>query len=257
MTFTAVAAVPASAAAGVAAWRLSEVQLAGPGGDPAARFVELHTGAGGCAFPTTQVAVYDGAGDVLDAAAPFVETTCFDAETYLVLPAPPSMPAAARQVCLRSSGTIYDCVRWGGVTAPVHDLFGPDDDSAAVAPPAGYALARIADTEVIAADWIVAAPTPGAPNDGEPWTPPDGGVPDAAPPADAARDPDAAPAAPDAPPPDARNDRFLDLDPQGGAGCGCQGPGGGAGGLALVIAALATRTRARRDRRRAARAPGS
>jgi MYXO-CTERM domain-containing protein len=225
---------------GVIAWRLFEVQTAPTAG----RFVEIHNAEAGCWFPTTQVAVYDGAGTVLDAVAPFTSTTCFPADTFLVLGVPPQMPAAARQVCLRSSGTIYDCVRWSALTVPVHDLFGPDDDSVAVPPPAGYALARIADSDVVADDWIVAEPTPGGPNDGTPYVPPDAGPgPDAGPPADAGIVPDAGPrpdagVPPDAPfRPDAGDDRYLDLDAQGGAGCGCQSGGEpGAGSLLLLLA---------------------
>jgi hypothetical protein len=215
---------------GVVAWRLFEVQPA-PAPD---RFVELHTINGGCLYPTTQIAVYDGAGTVLDAVAPVTVTTCYPADTYLLVGVPPAFPAEARQACLRSSGTIYDCVRWDGVTVPVHDLFGPDDDSAAAPPPSGYALARIGDTEVVADDWIVAEPTPGAPNDNPPVDPPDAGPhPDAAPPADAAPRPDASTDARASS--DARDDTFLDLDAQGGAGCGCQG---GADASALVALAL-------------------
>ena len=253
--------LPGVAHAGVAEWRLSEVMLAGEGGEPV-RFVELETVAGGCWFPTTQVAVYDGAGGVLDAVAPFVESTCFPAGTFLVLAtpdaesafgitaagAPPALPAAARQVCLRSSGTRYDCVRWDGVTVAVKDLFGPADDSAAVAPPPGLALARTAETHVVAADWTVADPTPGAVNDGDPWDPPDAGpTPDAGATPDAGRMPDGGPIPdaggvsdgpiPDAGP-DARDDRFLDLDAGGGAGCGCRTSASGRTDLLFGLALL-------------------
>ena len=254
---------PSAAQAGVAEWRLSEALLAGEGGDGQVRFVELETVDGGCWFPTTQVAVYDGAGTALDVVAPFAVTTCFGAGTFLLLATPqaettfgvsgaggpPAMPAAARQICLRSSATVYDCVRWDGITTAVHDLFGPTDDTTAVAPPPGLALARIAESHVVAEDWIVAEPTPGAVNDGTPWDPPDAGpVPDAGP--DAGPDaavPDAGPV-PDAAEgpgaPDARDDRFLDLDAGGGAGCGCAAQRRG-GDLALILVAFALAMRRR------------
>jgi hypothetical protein len=256
-------ATPRLAGAGVAEWRLSETMLAGAGGDGQVRFVEVHTIDGGCWFPTTQIAVYDGAGTVLDAVAPFVETTCFGADTYLVLATaqaeatfgvtaaglPPAAPAAARQMCLRSSATLYDCVRWDGVTVPVHDLFGPADDSTAVAPPAGLALARIAESHVVAEDWIVAEPTPAAVNDGTPWDPPDAGpTPDAGADAavpDAGAAPDGGAGAPDAADPDARDDRFLDLDAGGGAGCGCASSSPRGGDLVLVVLVLAVLRRFR------------
>lgn len=231
-----------TAHAGPAAWELSEVERAGPGNDAAIRFVEVFADDAGCWFPTTQVAVYDGAGAVLDVVAPFASTTCFPAGTYVLLATTgaeaahgvaatsnqvPTFPAAARQVCFRSTATIYDCVRWGGQTVVVHDLFGPDDDSSAPAPPGGAALARIASSHVVSDDWIVAEPTPGGPNDGTPIEVPDAGpTPDAGPPPDAELVPDAGPPADAAivePAPDAQPAAFLDLDPAGGAGCGCQG----------------------------------
>jgi len=229
--------------AGPAEWELSEVQRAGPGGDAVIRFVEVHAASAGCWFPTTQVVVYDGGGTVLDAVAPFASTTCFGDDTYLVLATTgaealygvtatsnqvPVISTSARQICFRSTATIYDCVRWGGQSVVIHDLFGPDDDSNTSSPPDGGAIARIASSHVVSDDWIAAEPTPGGPNDGTPIEVPDAGpTPDAAgPPSDAEIAPDAGPA-PDAnpvePAPDARNDLFLDLDPGGGAGCGCQG----------------------------------
>lgn len=272
----AVICAPAAARAGGASWRLSEVLPRGDGGDPAIRFVELYATADGCWFPTTQVAVYDGAGAVLDTAAPFAETTCFDADAYLLLATAeagaafgvtpdravvPAMPASARQVCLRSTTTIYDCVRWGAVSAPVHDLFGPDDDTAAAAPPPGVSAARVVETHVVAVDWELQAPTPRALNDGEPHVPPDGGVPDAGAPDDGGVV-DAGPAPdgwPDAARPDAGDDRYLDLDAGGGAGCGCRAGGGAAGaaaGWALLAAAAVTACRRRRACRRTAAPPG-
>ncbi len=254
---------PAVARAGAASWRLSEVLQRGDSGEPEIRFVELYATDAGCWFPTTQVAVYDGAGALIDTVAPYASTTCFDADTYLLLATAaagvaygvtpdrqvvPAMPATARQVCLRSSTTIYDCVRWDGVAAPIHDLFGPGDDTAAIAPPGGQALARVVETHVVEIDWIVAAPTPRALNDGTPWVPPDGGVADAGV-TDAAIGPDAAPAPdgwPDASAPDAVNDRYLDLD-AGGAGCGCRSGDPDASWLliAAAIAALLTASRRR------------
>ena len=251
---------------GVAAFRLSEVVTASPTADPAARYVELEAIGDGCLFPSTVVRAYDAAGGFVADAMPFTSTTCFADGTLLLFATPaaqaaymttadaaivPVLPAAAGQLCLVSSTTRYDCVRWGPITTPVHDLFAPDDDTAAGAPPGGYALARVADVNVVAADWRIETPTPRAPNDGAPWDPGDAGIdaapPDAAP-GDGGAGDDAAPAidAPfsvDAARIDA-NDRFLDLDPGGGATCGCGAAGGpGAGALAvLVTLALIART---------------
>ncbi len=265
--------VTTPASAGPAEWLLTEVERKGPGGDTEIRFVELHTAAGGCWFPTTQVAVYDAGGTVVDAVAPFASTTCFPADTFVLLATTgaeaeygvtattnqvPTIPNTVRQVCLRSTGTVYDCVRWGGQTVVIHDLFGTDDDSSAASPPPGYALARIGDSNVVSDDWVVAEPTPAATNDGEPWTgSPDAGVapPDAGPPPDAAIPPDAN-AMPDAGP-DARSDQFLDLDPGGGAGCGCasgDAPASWGGVVLLLFTAFRTSSAARRSRDRGPRA---
>jgi hypothetical protein len=237
-----VAAAPARAA--VSDWRLSEVLPASAGDDPAIRYIELYTAAGACWFATTRLAAYDGAGASLGVVAPFVQTTCFGPDTYLLIATPvaqaafsvtaesgtvPPLPRTAGQLCLVSSATPYDCVRWGAVTAPVHDLFGPDDDTAIVGPAPGIAMVRVDQVHVVTTDWAFASPTPRGPNDGTPWIPPDAG-----PPADAAVDAngdagaldaagvvDARPPADAAPRPDAANHRYLDLDPGGGA-CACR-----------------------------------
>ncbi len=257
------------AAAGVSAFRLSELVTASPTADPAARYIELEALGDGCWFPSTVVRVYDPAGGTLGDAMPFASTTCFTAGTYLLFATPaaqavfmtaadtaivPVLPAAAGQLCLVSSTTRYDCVRWGTITTPVHDLFGPADDTTTLAAPGGLALARVADVNVVAADWRVESPTPRRPNDGTPWDPGDAGV-DASPATDAGGDdagrdgpaPIDAPFAVDAARVDA-NDRFLDLDPGGGASCGC---GAGASTSAavtalLVVLALTGKPRARR-----------
>ncbi len=253
--------VASPAAAGPSAFRLSEVATASATGDPAARYVELFAEDAGCVFPSTEVVAYRADGVVLGRAAPFAATTCFASGTYLLLATPaaqaafmtgadaalvPALPGAAGQLCLVSSTTRYDCVRWGAITVAVHDLFGAGDDSSALAPPGGLALARVADTDVVAADWRVETPTPRRPNDGTPWEPADAGV-DAPPPIDAAVD--ARPPRPDAggldaAPVAARSQAFLDLDPGGGAVCGCgAAPGAGTGLVGLLAALLLVRRR--------------
>lgn len=264
-----VAALGRPAHAGVASWRLSEVLPAGDGGDPAVRFVELYTATGACWFATTRLAVYDGVGQGLGVVAPFVSTTCFPAASYVLLATAeaqaafgatadhgvvPALPRAAGQLCLVSSSTPYDCVRWGAITVPIHDLFGPDDATAVVAPPGGTSLVRVDETHVVATDWAFAAPTPRGPNDGTPWIPPDAGPPDAPPPdagdpGDAGIDArpgdrvDARPPADARGFPDAANNRYLELDPGGGA-CACRAatPSSGAP-LVLALWALSRRRR--------------
>jgi hypothetical protein len=242
---------------------LSEVATASAVGDPAARYIELEATAEACVFPSTRVISYDGAGRVLGDTAPFPSATCVAAGTYLLLATPaaqvafattadgnlvPPMDLDAGQVCLVSTTTRYDCVRWGPVGSPLRDLFGPDDASSAVPPPAGLALARIGELHLIAIDWRVESPTPRRPNDGSPWDPADAGV-------DAPR-PDAAvdaltvdarrvDAAIDAVPADG-NQQFLGLDPGGGAACGC-GTGARPDGV-IVVGAVALWLRRRRAR---------
>jgi uncharacterized protein (TIGR03382 family) len=269
--------------AGVSAFRLSEVVTASPTGDPAARYIELEAIGDGCLFPSTVVRTYDAAGGFVADTMPFANTTCFTDGAFLVFATPaaqttymttadaalvPAIPLAAGQLCLVSSTTRYDCVRWGAITMPVHDLFAPNDDTSAGAPPGGFALARIADVNVVSADWRIETPTPRAPNNGMPWDPGDAGI-DAAPPDasdDGGLDPDAtppidAPFTVDAAHVDA-NDRFLDLDPRGGAVCGCGASGGpGTAALALALVALLSvprgAGRSRRAAPRRARGPSS
>jgi hypothetical protein len=263
-----------TAAAGPSALRLSELATASATGDPAARYIELESVAEACVFPSTEVVVFDAAGNPLGRSSPFTMARCFPAGHFLVLATPqaqaafnitgadsalvPALPRTAGQLCLVSSTTRYDCVRWGNVTVPVHDLFGTNDDTSALSPPGGLALARVADDEVIATDWRVQTPTPRGPNDGTPWDPLDAGV-DAPPMIDAAVD--ARPPRPDggsrvdAAVVDGPPQTFLDLDPAGGAACGCRtgvSPGG-----ALPLAALALLFRRRRRRRRRRRPRGS
>ena len=190
--------------------------------------------------------------------SPVAATTCYDPGTILLFATAgaqqlfgvsademmlPPLPTDAGQVCFTSSTTRYDCVRWGAITEPVTDFFGAGDTTAAAAPPMNQALLRIATTPVVADDWIVSGPTPGAPNDDPPWMLPDAGpTPDAGIDAGAT---DAGPA-PDARPPiDARvrpdaRDYYLDLEARGGAGCSCRsGNPADAGGLVLVLLAAA------------------
>ncbi len=255
----------APAAAGPSGFRLSELATASSTGDPAARYVELEATSEGCVFPSTEVVAYGADGTALGRASPFAATTCFAAGTFLLLATPaaqaafmtgadsalvPALPGASGQLCLVSSTTRYDCVRWGTISVPVHDLFAPGDDTSALRPPGGLALARVADDGVVATDWRVETPTPRGPNDGTPWEPLDAGL-DAPPAVDAAVDarpprPDGGSGA-DAAPPDAASQSFLDLDPGGGAACGCGTGVSVAGGLPLLLAALGL---ARRRRRR-------
>src|SRR5262249_28263526 len=148
-------------------------------------------------------------------------------DARLDLPVPPF----AGQICLASSQTRYDCVRWGPVGDAVPYLRSIDDSSSAASIPDGIALARVQDTGAVADDFVLQAPTPGTPNSGTVYTGPDAGPP-----------PDARPPPPDAPLPDARtnftppgapvlvrpdanlNPKFLSADPGGG---GCQVGGGG------------------------------
>lgn len=261
-------AAPTLARAGVAGFRLSEVVTASAVGDPAARYLELEATADACVFPSTRVVSYDAAGVMIGDAAPFASAVCVTAGRFLVLATPaaqvafqialpagglvPPLPGLAGQVCLVSTVTRYDCVRWGPVTVPVHDLFGTTDDTTAAAPPGAIALARVAATEVIAVDWRTETPSPGRTNDGAPWDPSDAGVDagfvDAG--FDAGLDAPRFDAGPDADDPDA-SQRYLDLDPVGGAGCGCQGGAGTSGlpplGLALAGLAIARRRRSPRS----------
>ncbi|MBP8807200.1 MAG: hypothetical protein KBG48_24320 [Kofleriaceae bacterium] len=255
---------PGRAAAEPGGFRLSEVATASSAGASAARYVELEATALACVGPSTRIVSYDAGGRVLGDAAPFPSARCIPAGTYFLLATPaaqvafattadaalvPPLDLDAGQLCLESTATRYDCVRWGAIGASVADLFGPDDASAAVPAPAGLALARIGELHVVAIDWRVESPTPRGPNDGTPWDPADAGVdaprPDAA--VDAAlvdaRRPDAAQ---DAVTPDASQE-FVGLDPGGGAACGCgTGVGVDGAGLAAAVAAWLARRRYRR-----------
>jgi hypothetical protein len=234
--------------------------------------VELVNQAGGCFFPTTRLEVYTAAGTVVDLLPLAASTTCYGAPTYFWLansaaeqtfglPADTAFPSAlpdSGQICIASSGTRYDCVRWGAVDPgdAVVDLFGATDTTATGGLSDAAALARLQTSHIVVDDWGYQAPTPRAPNDGTPWFPPDAGPsPDAAVPADAGPIFDAGPR-PDAhPPPDARvdagNRRYLDLDARGGASCGCQGAGASSASLAFLVLALPTvfRRRAAAERR--------
>jgi hypothetical protein len=264
----AAALLPASWAwAGVQDWQVSEV-VSAVAGDPRIRYIELENPIGGCMFPSTRIEIYDAGGGPLGAVAPAATTTCFGPNTFYLLATSdavaffgttadhqivPVIPRDAGQVCFASSTTRYDCVRWGAITQPVYDFYGGADATTAITPPDGQSLSRIDTTHVVAADWSILSPTPRGPNDGTPWTPPDAGItPDAAvvdaavsdAGLDAGITPDAAGPADAAPADareraDARNTRFLDLDPVGGAACGCRV--GGRNRLAphLPMAALA------------------
>lgn len=238
-------------------WEVNEV-VASAGGDTSVRFVELANPVGGCLFPSSRVVVYDGAGGVLGSVTMVTQTTCFGPDTYYLLATSaaaaeygveadktmaPILPAAAAQVCFVSSESRYDCVRWGSLGTPLPDFFGPGDTTVAPAPPDAQALARTDRTHVVMTDWEILSPTPRGPNDGTPWFPPDAGpMPDAGPPPDAGPDagprPDAAILADARPVADASPQRFLDIDPGGGATCNCRGGADRGGDLFAVIAAL-------------------
>lgn len=252
---------PRPALANVTDWQLSEIVIA-YNGEAAARFIELeHLGAG-CLYPSSRIEVYGGDGSYVGAAALVSQTTCHGAATYLLLATPqaaaalmvtadlgvvPALPNPG-QACFSSSGTRYDCVRWGAVTNPITDFFGPDDLSLAPAPSGPLSLARRASDHRIATDWQLAAPSPRGPNDGTPWSPPDAGVMDVADaggpvdagaPGDARTTADAAPPAPDAGSRPDAGGRFLDLKTGGGGCTAAPGPRSGDGGLAAAIAGLA------------------
>ncbi len=248
-----------SARAGVQDWELSEVYR---GTDPQLRYVELANQVGGCLFPSSTIDLFDGQGQLIDTMTLTISTACHGAPTYIVLASAEAASSfgfprdgvlsselpSSGQLCFRSSATYYDCVRWGAISNPIVDLFGPGDSSAATSPAPGRALARTQSTHVVVDDWTEADPTPRQPNDNSTWEPPDAApIPDAAPtfdaapPADAGRRTDAAPAQAAA---DAGNSRYLDLDTVGGGSCACQSTG--AGGLSaafLLILALAIRRR--------------
>ena len=253
-------------------WQVNEI-VTSAGGDPAVRYIELFNPVGGCFFPSTRIEVYGPDGVLLGAVAPVAATTCYGSGTYYLLATSaavaafdttadfqmvPAVAQSAAQVCFSSSMSRYDCVRWGALSQPVVDLFGAQDTSVAAAPADGVALVRVDTTHIVALDWALQSPTPRGPNDGSPWTPPDAGpTPDARPLPDATAPADARPWPPgddDAPDArvraDARNERFLDLDPVGGASCGCRAGGrhdggwlgGGLGGW-MLLAGLVLRLR--------------
>jgi len=254
-------ACPRPAAASIADWRVNEV-LASAGGDGSVRFIELFVPAGtvgNCVFPTTRIEVYDGQGQLLGTASPFASTVCYGGGTFFLIATDAAMahfgltrdarldlpvPAFAGQVCFASSQTRYDCARWGPVGVAIRYLRNIDDTTSTGSMPDGVAVARVQDTGVVADDFVLEAPTPGAANAGTIFTGPDAGMPaDARPPPDAPSLPDARTdfSHPDAPVldrPDANlNPRFLAADPGGGAGCSVAGRPQ-AGWLALLILVL-------------------
>ena len=239
-----------SASAGIEDWQLNEV-LTSASGDTDIRYIELFNAVGGCLFATSRIHVYDSDGANIGSTALVATTTCYDPGTYFLLATPqanaalsmnadhlgvPQLPIDDGQVCFSSTSTRHDCVRWGTIGTAVTDLIGTADTTSTLAPPDSQSLARIATTHVVMDDWQLLPPTPHDANDGVIWTPPDAGpmtMPDAGlPVADAGVTPDAPemptvdaapPVVPDATPDiDARNQRFLDLDPAGGAACGCR-----------------------------------
>ena len=230
---------------GVEDWRINEV-VASVGGDPNVRFVELYVpstpSADNCFYASTVLEILDADGPLVGS-VPAVPSgiECFPGNTFFMFatteavdtfgqsrdrPLTVQIPQSdGGQVCLKSSATRYDCVRWGAITNPANDLFGPDDDSVAPTPADGMALARTANTHVVAADWDLQAPTMRQPNDGTTWIPPDAG-----PPPDADTRPDAgiydAWILADAPPVERADARigqpdYFAADPGGGAHLSC------------------------------------
>ena len=219
--------------------RISEVSP-GADGDPNTAFVELAIPASGaCLFPTTRLELFAADGTGLGASALVDTATCLGGPAWLLLTSPDgathwgvgrdggltlALPRAAGQLCLVSTATRYDCVRWGPVTAVIPDFDSSTDMTSAAPLAFDSGLARNGDTGVVADDFALAAPTPRAPNDGSIFIPPDASLlPDAPPPPDAspfdaAPLPDAAPLL-DATRPDARtNPPWLLADP-GVGGC--------------------------------------
>ncbi len=246
-----VTAASSIASADTSDWQLSEVFRQGTGISQV-RFIELENKVGGCLFPTSALRVFDASGQLLGIASLTTSTTCFDGPAYRLLATQAtaemfSVPKDGNllfelplqgQACFVSSQTIYDCVRWGAVTQPIVDLFG-SQDTTTVALATG--ISRVATTHIVSQDWVEQAPSPRQPNDGTIIVPPDAGVgPDAAIPADAGPIADAGRRIDATPRPDAgssdRNDRYLDLDPGGGASCSSSG--GKNGAAASVIALL-------------------
>src|SRR5262245_29023235 len=115
---------------GIEDWRINEVS-GSAGGDTSIRFVELYAPpsatADNCLFPSSRIELLDGAGNQIGEVYPVTSTIClpgdfyymfgtlqasafygFDFDRTLNLAIPDS-----GQLCFKSSGTRYDCVRWG------------------------------------------------------------------------------------------------------------------------------------------------
>ncbi|MBL4635282.1 MAG: hypothetical protein JKY56_15570 [Kofleriaceae bacterium] len=236
-----------SASAGVEHWQLSEVFQDSSQGNANRRFVELSNTEGGCLFPTSTLDFYDAEGQLLSIQSLAQGTSCFGAPTYFLLATPEitsefgvprdrallaSLPAAG-QICFSSSQTNYDCVRWGTISNVIVDLFGQGDQTT-ISVGSNLSISRIATTHLVDTDWQARSPSPRQPNDGSVWIPPDAGPqPDAGAIVDAGEVSDARMRIDSGAGADAQgivdtNDRYLDLDPTGGASCSCQsGPGGG------------------------------
>ncbi|MFH0902593.1 MAG: hypothetical protein V2A73_18340 [Pseudomonadota bacterium] len=264
------------ATAGVEGWQISEVS-ASRDGDQELRFIELYAppsdGIDNCFYQTTRIEVSDKDGNLLGSETPFMTTLCYPGNTYFFLsttkaaqllgvprdaPLKVKIPLEAGQICLVSSTTPYDCVRWGEVAKPMSDISAPDDISTAVPLVDGKSLARMADTGVVAKDFVLKDPSPRQPNDGGVWVPPDGG-PDAEPLPDAAPLPDAPEEIfADAPPRPkidgaGMDPRYYSADPGGGAMLSCRVDAGRASakiglifGVALAVLVLSRLRRRRR-----------
>ncbi len=244
---------------GIEDWRINEVSRSA-GGDPTIRFVEMYAPASptadNCLFASSRIELLDGAGTLIGEVYPVTSTICLPGDFYYMF----ATDAAAAfygfdfdrtlnlaipesgQLCFKSSGTRYDCARWGTVTSPVTDLADPGDVTTAATLTDGKALARRSDTGVVAADFVIQDPTPRQPNSGGVWNPPDAGLP---PDADVTPDADPTDAhffadAQPVPRYDAREEPgWFAADPGGGASISCQAAAGAAGGgLAAIIGVL-------------------
>lgn len=237
--------------AGIEDWQVNEI-VTSASGDDEVRYIELYNEVGGCLFASTRVRVYGSGGAIVGTTTLVATTTCYEPGRYFVLASPradaalgmsadhlgaPALPTDAAQVCFEGTSTRYDCVRWGTIAQPVTDILGFSDATSAAPPPDSQALSRVAVTHVIEDDWQVTSPTPGGPIEDPPWVPVDAGpMPDASAVVDAGPGDGDAGAIPDAGGApdagemtvdarvsiDAKNERFLDLDPAGGADCSCR-----------------------------------
>ncbi|MGE0549041.1 MAG: hypothetical protein AB7O24_18730 [Kofleriaceae bacterium] len=80
-----------------------------------------------------------------------------------------ALPASG-QACFKQSSTMIHCLSWGTITSAVQGMYGTQTGAS---PPDGMSLQRVSN------QYVVAAPTPGQPNMGQPMIvdgPPDAGI---------------------------------------------------------------------------------